>query len=71
MHSRTTSMYIIFSKIDLVDLSKPCTHNYLPKKLLKFETTNINLEKNIISDMHHSITYMYIKFQQIRVSKPV
>ena len=41
----------IFSKIGLVDLSKPCTLIYLQKmangKLHKFATTNSNFEKII------------------------
>ena len=37
----------------------------------KFPTSNSNFEKKIIiSDMHHRITYMYINFQQHRISNP-
>ena len=35
----------------------------------KFATTNSNFEKNNYLDMH--ITYMYINFQQTRVSRSV
>ena len=42
------------------------------RKLHKFATTNSNFgKKSIISDMHHRVTYMYINFQQIRVSRSV
>ena len=37
----------------------------------KFATTNRNLEKNNYLDMHYCITYMYINFQQTRVSRSV
>ena len=40
-------------------------------KLHIFATTNNNFKKSIISDMHHRITYMYINFQQHRVSRSV
>ena len=39
------------------------------KDALKFASTNSNLRKSIISDMHHRITYMYINLLQIRVSR--
>ena len=41
------------------------------RKLLKFATTNNLEKKKIISNMHHRIAYMYINFQQIRVSGSV
>ena len=41
------------------------------RTLYKFETTNNNLEKSMISDMHHGISYIYINFQQNRVSRLV
>ena len=42
------------------------------RKLHKFATTNsIFLKNSIISDMHHRIAYMYIKFQQNMVSRSV
>ena len=37
----------------------------------KCATTNRNLEKNNYLDMHYCITYMYINFQQTRVSRSV
>ena len=37
----------------------------------KFATTNSNFEKNYYLDMHYCITYMYINFQQTRVSRSV
>ena len=46
---------------------------YSPKnrKLHKFATTNTIFLKSALSDMHHRKTYMYINFQQNRVSKLV
>ena len=41
------------------------------RKLHKFATANSNLEKSIILDMHHRISYMYINFQQNRGRRPV
>ena len=37
----------------------------------KFATTNSNLKKNNYLDMDYCITYMYINFQQTRVSRSV
>ena len=37
----------------------------------KFATTNSNFEKVDYLDMHHRIAYMYINFQQPRVSRSV
>ena len=37
----------------------------------KFATTNSNFEKNNYLDIHYCITYMYINFQQTRVSRSV
>ena len=37
----------------------------------KFATTNSNFVKNNYLDMHSCITYMYINFQQTRVSRSV
>ena len=37
----------------------------------KFATTKSNFEKNNYLDMHYCITYMYINFQQTRVSRSV
>ena len=63
----------IFSKLGLVDQSKSCTLIYWKKndKLHKFATTNSNLKKSILLDMHHHKTYMYIDFQQNRVNSSV
>ena len=46
---------------------------YSPKnrKLQKFATTSSNFKKSTLSDMHHRNTYMYINFQQNRVSRSV
>ena len=37
----------------------------------KFATTNSNFEKNNDLDIHYCITFMYINFQQTRVSRSV
>ena len=53
-----------------VDQSKPFTQIYLQKnhKLHKFATTNTIFFKSTLSDMYHRKTYMYVNFQQNRVS---
>ena len=63
----------IFSKIGLVDRSKPCTQIYLQKT-----ASCINLQLPIVTsknqfslDMHHHKTYMYINFQQNQVKTQV
>ena len=72
MHHRITrTCILIFSKIALVDQSTPYT-----QICLQIIVSCINLSlpivfffKWIISDMHHRIMYMYINFQQNRVSR--
>ena len=67
-------MYINFYQNRVsIDQSKPCTQSYLQKnrKLHKYATYNLNLETKLRSDMHHRITYLYINFQQNRVSRSV
>ena len=41
------------------------------RKLHKYATCNSNFETKLFSDMHHRITYLYINFQQNRVSRSV
>ena len=41
------------------------------RKLHKYATYNLNFETKLFSDMHHRITYLYINFQQNRVSRSV
>ena len=65
-------MYINFHQNRVsIDQSKPCTQSYLQKnrKLHKYATYNSNFETKLLSDMHHRITYLYINFQKIRISK--
>ena len=63
-------MYINFQQIAFVDQSKHCTKIINKNgKLHKFATTNSNFEKRSISDMHYRITYIYINFEQNRVSR--
>ena len=38
---------------------------------LLYATYNSNFETKLLSDMHHRITYLYINFQQNRVSRSV
>ena len=67
-------MYINFYQNRVsIDQSKPCTQSYLQKnrKLHKYTTYNLNFETKLLSDMHHRITYLYINFQQNRVSRSV
>ena len=63
----------MFSKPGLVDQTKSCTQMYSQKnrKFPKFTTTNSSFKKLTLSDMHHRKTYMYINFQQNRVSRSV
>ena len=67
-------MYINFCQNRVsIDQSKPCTQSYLQKnrKLHKYATYNLNFKTKLLSDMHHRITYLYINFQQNRVSRSV
>ena len=67
-------MYINFHQNRVsIDQSKPCIQSYLQKnrKLHKYATYNSNFEIKLLSDMHHRITYLYINFQQNRVSGSV
>ena len=41
------------------------------RKLHKYATYNLNFKTKLLSDMHHRITYLYINFQQNRVSRSV
>ena len=73
MHHRRTYMYINFQQNQVivhVEQSKPRAHKFICKsrKLHKFATISSNFKKSIILGMHHSITYMYINFQQNRVA---
>ena len=67
-------MYLNFYQNQVsIDQSKPCTQSYLQKnrKLHKYATCNSNFETKLFADMHHRITYLYINFQQNRVSRSV
>ena len=66
-------MYIIFQQIRVSRSVKLVLTNIFAnnRKLHKFATTNSNFKKNIISDMHHRVTYMYINFQQNQVGRTV
>ena len=41
------------------------------RKLHKFATTNRNFLKSSLTHMHHRKTYVYINFQQNRVSRSI
>ena len=73
MHHHKTYMYINFQQNRVSRSVKTVHTNIFAKnrKLHKFATTNSNIEKKNISDMHHRIMYMYINFQQVRVSRSV
>ena len=62
-----------FSKLRLVDQSKPCTLIYLQKmaSCINLQLPIVILKKSIYLDMHHHKTYMYVNFQQNRVSRLV
>ena len=74
MHHHKTYMYINFQQ-NRINRSVITVHtNAFRKKckLYKFATTNSNfLKKSTLSNMHHRKTYMYINFQQNRVSRSV
>ena len=74
MPHHKTYMYINFQQKRVCRSDKIFDTNILKKnyKLHKFVTANsIFFFKSIISDMHHRITYIYINFEQNRVSKSV
>ena len=56
----------IFSEIEFVDQSKPCTQIYLHNiaSCINLQLPIVILKKTILLDMHHHKTYMYISFQQ-------
>ena len=63
----------IFSKLGLVDQSKPCILIYLQKmaSCVNLQLPIVILKKSILLDMHHHKTYMYINFQQNLVSRSI
>ena len=63
----------IFSKIGLVDQSKPCAQIYSQKiaSCTNLQLPMVILKKSGFSDMYHHKTYMYINFQQNRVCRSV
>ena len=63
----------IFSKIEFVDQSKPCTQIYLHNiaSCINLQLPIVILKKTILLDMHHHKTYMYTNFQQNRVKTQV
>ena len=70
MHHRKTYMYINFLQNLVRSVITAHTNVFtINRKFHKFATTNNNLKKLIISDMRHRKTYMYINFQQNRVSR--
>ena len=83
MHHHKTYMYInfqqnltcisIFSKLWLVDQSKPCTLIYWQNiaRCINLQLPIVILKKSILLDMHHHEMYMYINFQENRVNRLV
>ena len=75
MHHRVTyyTCISISSKLWLVDQSKPCTQIYLQiiASCINLQLPIVILKKIDYLEMHHRITYMYINFQQTRVSRSV
>ena len=63
----------IFSKIEFVDQSKPCTQIYLHNiaSCINLQLPIVIFKKSIVLDMHHHKTYMYINVQQNRVKTQV
>ena len=69
-------MYINFyqNRVSIDRSSVKTVHTKLfakNRKLHKYATYNLNFETKLLSDMHHRITYLYINFQQNRVSRSV
>ena len=73
MHHCITCMYINFQQNQVSRSVKTAHTNIFAnnRKLHTLATTNSNMEKMIISDMHHRIMFMYMIFHQIRVSRSV
>ena len=73
MHHRITYICINFQQNRVSRSVKTMRTNIFAKKckLHIFAIPNTIFVKSIISDMHHRIMYMYIKFQQNRVNRSV
>ena len=73
MHPRITYMYINFQQTQVSRSVQTVHTNIFANncKLHKFATTNSNFVKIHYLDMHHLIAFMYINFQQTRVSRLV
>ena len=76
MHHGISYIYTcisIFSIIGWVDQSKACTLIYLQKiaSCINLQLPIVIFKESIISDMHRRKAYMYINFQQNRVSRSV
>ena len=72
-YHRITYMYINFLQIRVCMSVKTLYTDIFANrfKLHKSAVTNSNFEKSHILDLYHRITYMYITFQEIRVSRSV
>ena len=74
MRHHETYMYINYQQNRVSGSVKTVHTNFICKncKLHKLATTNSNFfKKSILLDMHHHEKYMYINFQQNRVSRSV
>ena len=74
MHHFKTCVYINLQQNRVSRaVKKSCTQICLQKitSCINLQTLIESLKKSFISDMHHRITYMYINFQQNRVSRLV
>ena len=72
MHHRITYMYINFQKNRVNRSVKPGAQIYLQKKIascINLQLPIVTLKKSTPSDMHHRKMYMYMNFQQYRVSR--
>ena len=63
----------IFSKLGLVDQSKPCTLIYLQilASCINLQLPIAILKESILLEMHHHKTYIYVNFQLKRVNRTV
>ena len=73
MRLRKTYMYIHFQQNWVCRSVKPCTQIYLHNiaNCIDLQLPIVILKKSILLDMRHHETYMYINFQQNRVSRSV
>ena len=74
MHHHKTYMYINFQQNRVKKISHNRAHKFIRKNIascIHLQLQIIILKKSTLSDMHHRKTYMYINFQQNRISRSI